>query len=308
MTLRPLALLTTAATIALSGAASPAAPRLHSPLAPAPAPDDTGAMYKKLTDSVGPALVTIKFVMKIEGGGMGESEGGRDVETTGLMMETSGLALVSNAKMGGMASRMGMSVNPTNIRILIGDDTEGLKAKILARDSDLDLCWISIDDAKAKGKTFAAVDFTAAAPAAVGDKLFVVERMGKFFDHALSVDEGRVGGVTKKPRPLTIPAGFGGSQRELLGTPMFAENGKVVGVNILQMPEKEDMEGGDSGGEGNFGVLLLPAAEVIKATVRGKELAAKNPPKEEEKKEEKKDEKKPDAAPTPEKNPEPKKP
>ncbi len=282
---RTLSILTAA--VALTGATSLAPARATS----LPAPDETAAVYKKLIDNVGPALVTVKFVMKIDGGPMGEGgDGGRDVETTGLVMESSGLVMVSNAKMGGMASRMGMSVNPTNIKVLVGDDTEGLKAKILARDSELDLCWIAMDDDKAKGKTFTAVDFSSGAPAALGDKIYVVERMGKFFDHALSVDEGRIGGATRKPRPLMIPTGFGGSQREMLGSPMFNTDGKVIGLNILQVPDKEDMEGGESGGEGNFGILLLPSTEVVKATARGKEMAAKAP-----KEEPKKDDAKPDA-------------
>jgi hypothetical protein len=268
-----------ASTVALAGAASFAPARVHLPT-PAPAADETAVTYKKLLEGVGSALVTVKFVMKMDGGpGGGGDDSGRDVETTGLMIEADGLVLVSNAKMGGLASRMGASVNPTNIRVLTGDDTEGLKAKILARDSDLDLCWISVDDEKAKDKKFAFVDFSSAgaAPApTIGDKLYVVERMGKFFDHALSVDEGRVGGSAKKPRPLMIPSGFGGSQREMLGAPMFNSDTKVVGVNILQIPDKEDVEGGDSGGEGNFGILLLPASEVVKATIRGKEMAAKS--------------------------------
>lgn len=297
-----------ASTLALAGAAATAPARIHLPAStPAPAADETGATYKKLLENVGSALVTVKFVMKIDGGPMGgDGDSGRDVETTGLVMEQGGLVLISNAKMGGMASRMGMSVNPTNIRILTGDDTEGLKAKILARDPELDLCWISIDDDKAKDKKFTFVDFSAsaAAPApTVGDKLFVVERMGKFFDHALSVDEGRVGGSTKKPRPLMIPSGFGGSQREMLGSPMFNADSKVVGVNILQLPDKEDMEGGEAG-EGSFGILLLPAAEVVKATGRAKEMAAKAP-----KEEPKAEETKPAATKTEEpKKEEPKKP
>ncbi len=291
---RSLAVLTTSA-LALAACVSFAPASAAMPARPAA--DETGGTYKKLIDTVGPALVTVKFVMKFDGGPMGGDEQGRDVETTGLMMETGGLVLVSNAKMGGMASRMGMTANPTNIKVLAGDDTEGLKAKILARDSDLDLCWVQVDDEKGKGKTFSAVDFASSATVTLGDKLYVVERMGKFFDHALSVDEGRVGGSTKKPRALMIPTGFGGSQREMLGAPMFGADGKVVGLNILQMPDKEDMEGGDSGGEGNFGILLLPAAEVVKATVRGKEMAAKNPPTPPKAEDEKKDEKAEKSAP-----------
>lgn len=261
--------LSAAACLALAGTAS-AAP------APAPAPQaaSDAAPYKKLIDAVGPALVSIKFVMKMEGGMGGDN--GRDMETAGLMMDPTGLVLTSNAKMGGMASRMGMNVNPTDIKVLSGDDAEGLKARILARDSELDLCWIKIEDDKASAKTFPAVDFASGAPTALGDKLYSVSRMGKFFDHALSVEEGRHAGDTRKPRKLVITGGFGDA-RALLGMPVFNADAKVVGWNILQLPDKEDMEGGDQG-EGNIGVLVLPAAEVVKATARGKEAAAKNPP------------------------------
>ncbi|MBY0311123.1 MAG: serine protease [Phycisphaerales bacterium] len=238
----------------------------------------TAAGYKKVLDSAGPALVTIKFVMKIEGGGEGFGEGGRDVETAGVMIEPAGLVLVSNAKMGGTASRMGMTVNPTNIKVLVGDDAEGVKARILARDSELDLCWIQIEDDKAKDKKFTSVDFAAGSGVEIGDRVLFVDRMGKFFDHALSIREGRIGGKTKKPRALMIPTGVSGmpDRRDLLGTPLFGADGKVVGFNILQLPDKEDMEGGDAG-EGSFSILMLPASEVAKATIRGKELAAKQP-------------------------------
>ena len=56
----------TASLIALAGSAT-LAPARPIPAA-TPAADDTGASYKKLMDSVGPAMVTIKFVMKMEGG------------------------------------------------------------------------------------------------------------------------------------------------------------------------------------------------------------------------------------------------
>ena len=56
-----------ASTLLLAGAATSHA-RLHLPTpSPAPAADETGATYKKLLENVGSALVTVKFVMKIDG-------------------------------------------------------------------------------------------------------------------------------------------------------------------------------------------------------------------------------------------------
>lgn len=251
------------------------------------------ASYKSLTDSVGPALVTIKFVMKIEG--MGGDGGGQDAEAGGVLIEPTGLVLVSNAKIGGMASRMGMTANPTDIKVLQGEDTEGLKARIIARDSELDLAWVQIDDEKAKGKTFPYVDIAAGATPNLGDKVLVVDRMGKFFDHAVVIDEARIGGFAKKPRPLYIPTGLPDRRAfNTLGMPMFSADGKCLGVNILQLPGKEDMEGGGDMGDGNAAIAILPAAEVVKATLRGKEMAAKAPAEEPKKDEAKADEKKPD--------------
>lgn len=258
--------------------------------APAPAQaDELGATYKRLTDTVGPALVTVKFIMKIEAGGqMAEMFGrmadeGVETEVTGLMVEKDGLVLLSNTQLGGyfamMAGRMGGGVtpNPTDLKVLIGDDTEGLKAKFLARDKDIDLAWVKIDDPKASGKTFAAVDLASNSSPAVGERLLTLNRKGKFFDHAMVVSEGRLGGVTKKPRSLLIPTGMEGGMSEL-GMPVFDSSGKLAGVSILQMPSREDAEGGDMSdlmSGGGMAVMILPASEVVKATARSKELAAK---------------------------------
>lgn len=255
--------------------------------APMPGVDEVGATYKTLMENVGPALVTVKFILKVEAGGqMAEMFGrmadeGIETEVTGVMIEKSGLVLVSNTQLGGyigmMASRFGGSVtpNPTDLKILVGDDTEGLKAKFLARDKDLDLAWVQIDDPKSAGKEFKSVEISSGATVpAVGTQLYTVSRRGKFFDHALVVGEGRVGGVAKKPRSLIIPSGEGGMSG--LGMPVFDGAGNVIGVEILQMPNRDDMEGGDMSDmmSGGVAVMILPAADVAKATARGKTLGA----------------------------------
>lgn len=254
-----------------------------SALAAAPAPltsaDETAAAFQSIHDKVGPALVTIKCILKIEGAGeMSNAFGGdegRELEFSGLMIEPSGLVLTSNTYIGGALSKMrGLTANASAIKVLIGDDSEGLSAKVLARDSDLDLAWMQIDDPKAAGKTFDYSDLSGSASPAIGDQLLGVTRMGKFFDHALVINEGRLGGSTKKPRALLIPTDLAPE----LGMPVFDKAGKPVGVFILQTPNREDMEGGDNDGmRGSTQVLILGADEVVKATARGKEVAAQNP-------------------------------
>ena len=118
------------------------------------------------------------------------------------------------------------------------------------------------------------VDLSKSASPTVGDQIYAVDRMAKFFDHALTVNEGRLGGATKKPRTLLIPSGLQGD----LGMPMFTADGKVIGIGVLQIPSKEDVEGGDMTEMmgGGMSVMILPADEVVKATKRSKEIAAKS--------------------------------
>jgi S1-C subfamily serine protease len=268
--------------------AAPSAPLL----APAPGQRDGGPtdpVFKKVSEQAGPALVTVKFILKIEASGrMAEYFGryadeGVETEVTGVMIDASGIVLVSNTNLGGymaaMASRAGqdINVNPTDLKILIGDDTEGVKAKMMARDKDLDLAWIRVDDPKAAGKSFNAVSLTQPATPELGDRLYTIDRKGKFFDHATTIHQGRLGGTTRKPRTLLIPTGLPAA----IGMPVFDSAGNTVGITVVQSPGKEDMEGGDMSdlmSGGGFAFLIVPASEVASATARSKALDAEDKP------------------------------
>ncbi len=250
---------------------------------PAGARPDDGAEYQRINEQVGPALVTVKFVLKVEGGGqMSDFMGGNndsENEVTGVMIDAKGLVLCSNSQIGGyygmMGSMMGgggVTVTPTDVKVLIGDDTEGLKAKVLARDTELDLAWIQID--KPGDKDLAFVDLTRSSTATLGQRLLSLGHMGKFFDRAPVVSEGKVCGIAHKPRHLYVPSSDLSAD---LGLPVFTADGLVVGLVVLQIPDAESSEGGMGammgGGFRGGGALILPAEEVVKATKRARETA-----------------------------------
>ena len=246
-----------------------------------------------MLDDRGPAIVSIKFILK-----GGEQE--KEEEATGVVIDPSGLILASNLEFGGQYARMGGPTPiPSEIKVLIGDDTQGLEAKFLARDTELGLAWMQLKDAPAKPLN--SVDFAKGVNAKVGDGLYVVSLMGKFFDRVPAMSEGRVSALVKKPRELVIPS-FGLASTEL-GIPVFNEKGEVIGVTTLILPDEEEVAGIPGGMRAALrGVtrsMILPAAEVVAATKRAKETAANAPaateePKAEEPKaEEKKDEVKP---------------
>lgn len=248
--------------------------------------------YQSFLSEKAPVLVTVKFVLKMKGGFMGEQE--NESEATGVMIDPHGLVLCSNTQLGGLSSlfsRFGggdISVTPTDIKVLIGDDTEGVDADILARDTELDLAWIQIKKPAEAG--YAHLDLAQSAKPAVGDRVLCVKRMGKFFDRVPSLLDGRIAGATRKPRELYVPSADLGAG---LGMPVYLPDGKVVGVLVTQMPDPEEMEMNPGSFFTNpfsfqdmFSGLILPADRVIIATQRAresaKEQAAKAPEKESE--------------------------
>lgn len=246
------------------------------------APAETD-MYKSLLERRAPVLVTVKFVLKTSMGGMmgGMGDQESESEVTGVMIDPNGLVLCSDTQLGGfmkmlakMMPMMGgnVSATPTDIKVLVGDDTEGRKAELVARDSELDLAWIRIKDAG--DAKFDYLDLTKGASVSVGQRVVAVRRMGKYFGRAATVIEGRIAGTTKKPRDLYIPSiEFAMAQ----GLPIYTESGKLVGFTITQAPDADDSAGGFnpmamlgqmSSMQEMMAGLILPAASAAKATKR----------------------------------------
>lgn len=242
----------------------------------AAAEPDLEAAYQKIVKDRADTLVTVKFVLKMKMGGMGDQES--EEETGGVMIDPAGLVLVSNNQLSGFIGLMrrfsrggGISAIPTDIKVLVGDDTEGLEAELLARDTELDLAWIRI---KQPGdRVFAAVDLSDSVKPRLGQTLLTIGRLGKFFDRVPAVQELRISAFTAKPRELYLSAG-GGS----LGMPVYTTEGGLVGVAVMQMPDSEDSDGNPFAMLGEMdsmaGGVILPAPAVVKATARARETAA----------------------------------
>jgi len=233
---------------------------------PAPAGQDKD--FGKLIEARNPALVTVKFVLKLKGS-FGDME--TESELTGVMVRPNGLIVCSNSQLGGpspLMRRMGATATPRDLKILIGDDSEGIDAKVIARDSELDLTWLQIKDAGER--KFAFIDLSASADVKIGDPLLAIVRMDEYFGRAPVVRAARVGGTTAKPRRLLVPSGPLGD----LGSPVFDKDGRLVGISVAQLPES----GGGPGARSLIGLsgLILPAAELQKATTRALEVVAED--------------------------------
>lgn len=232
--------------------------------------------YAKFVAEKDKPLVTLKFILKVSMGGGGGAEES-EAEAPGLMISGDGLVICSNTELGGFMGLMAQmmpgaapNIQPREIKVLIGDDDEGVEATLVARDTDLDLAWIKIDEPAET--PYAHVDFSKAATTTVGQPLVMVYRMPKHFDRLPVFSEFRVAGLATKPRDLIIPSGA----VQNAGLPVYNTDGATVGIVIVQLPDA----GGDQMDQMSFledmmsasssGGVILPAENVVKATKRAR--------------------------------------
>ncbi len=238
-------------------------------------------------------MVTVKFVLKLKmPGGAGDRE--IEGEATCLLIDADGLVLCSNTEVGGYVSLMSqlmgrgagsfdVTATPRDIEVLLEGRSEGLESRILARDTERDLAWIQIDG-DLEGSDVAVLDLSDSVELAPGDRFYRLRRMDKFFGAVPLVTEGVVAGVVSKPRKLLVPSepASGG-----FGLPVFNAEGRLVGITVIQTPAAEDQIGGMLAGGMSFlgsaakiqdmvGGLILPAAELAKATKLARESFAED--------------------------------
>lgn len=232
--------------------------------------------HARLAEKAG-ALVGVRYVLKVATSGAERELNG---ETFCLLIGADGLLLCSNNEMGGYVQLLTQMMNrgpmpavvstPKEIRVLLGNDSKGLPAKVIARDSDRDLAWLRLDALPA-GLHLEPVDLENQREAQLGEPLYRLRRLDRFFGSVPLVESGVVGALVDHPRKLLIAADLDGGY---LGMPIFGGDGKLLGLTVVQMPGEEggdiDFGHGLPGQSSKFddmvGSVILPASELLKAT------------------------------------------
>lgn len=233
-----------------------------------------------------PSLLTVRYVLKVQTSGI---ERELDGETTCLLVSRDGWLLCSNNEMGSHVVALtqlmnrgelpGLAATPREIKVLLGSDAKGQSAKLVARDSDRDLAWLKLD-AIPPGAVLEPLDLEAIASAEVGQPCYRLRRLDRFFGGAPMVESGVIGSVVDHPRHLLVAADLLGGH---LGAPIFAADGRLLGVTITQLPGPEDrgalassrgLPGQATKFDDMVGRMILPAAEVLRATRLAQEIYA----------------------------------
>lgn len=224
-------------------------------LSPARAGEEAHNPYVALMNAKAPALVQVKFVLKSPGGRGGESSR----EVPGVMVDPSGLVMVSRTHLGGAREisfqggrprQGGGRAVPSNFKVVFPGEEKEYEAILGATDSNLNLCFVLIKDLE--GKKVDCVSFEDAAQLKIGQEVVGVERHGKGFDYAPHFSRGLIAGEIKQPRPMWIISRQPGSA----GLPLFDASGKIAGVLASQY-----------GADGSGGGLFLLPPSTVKAAV-----------------------------------------
>jgi len=152
------------------------------------------------------------------------------------------------------------------LEIILGDGTE-IPATLVFKDEDLDLAFLrpKADAPEVKGVTFDPVDLAAAGTVQMADYTVSVTRLEDLFNNAPAMMPGQVSAVIERPRPFVLATNV------VRGCPMFALDGRLVGIGVVRMSKTQGQ-----------GLAIVPAGEVQK--LRGQiptgdaaEPAAKTP-------------------------------
>lgn len=265
-------------------------------LATAAAATTTAADWGTLLERYAPTVVNLRLTLASEVEGSGAPPEEATEEVRGVVVDAGGLILVWNSHLSAgrtselfadVGGGMRLKTTPTEMRVTLAGESRERRAFMAASDTALDLAFVQLEEPPAE--PLPAVDFSRAAPIAVGDELVTVSRLSSTFDRAPYIDSVRVGGELRKPRAAWILSGGNATQA---GLPYFTADGRPAGVLVTFLSRAGDPTTANPGklfaelmslGRGQsevgpLGLFLLPAERVHgvveQARKRARELLA----------------------------------
>ena len=209
------------------------------------------------------SIVTVQMVNAIS---MGSDKTEDKAEATGVIVDPDGLVVfsltssdptIAFSKMAGMfGGAGGMQTEVTDVKIRLSDGEE-LPSEIVLRDRDLDLVFVR--PKKKPAEPLPAIYLTDSAQPQVLDQVVVLNRHGNVANWTTSAKLHRVQAVVEKPRRYYILG-----EDVTLGAPVFALDGKIVGIMVLRTSTARPSMGAILQGVSGMGILpiVLPAKDI----------------------------------------------
>lgn len=234
---------------------------------------DTATSARKVVEKSSSAVATIKVFIKQR-----VIFGGRDMdkyenvfEMPSTVIAPSGLAVTSLSRMDptgtfkellkqvpGAQANTGFDIASeiTGIKMVLYDGQE-VPAEIVMRDSDLDLVFIS----PTEKLTVPFIDLSDATTPKILEEVIVLGRLEHVPGRITSAALYRVEAVIEKPRVIYVLNSEALTSR--LGSPVFSENGKIVGVLVLKVVKTQTQGFNIMSGMPGMMAVIMPAGDIL---------------------------------------------
>lgn len=202
---------------------------------PAMAPGFDREKAKEIVKEKGPAVVTLEIVMEMRAAGYGE-ESEQRVTATATIVNEEGLAVTAlstvdpgyvYAKMSGEEDAFVTRLK--SMKYILHDNSE-VNAVVVLRDPDQDIVFLRPVEGEEE-KTYTYIDLEDNKAAEVLDAAFTIGRLGRIGRRATLGMSGEIQAAIRGPRTYYIPSSELVSSRT--GTPVFAEDGKLIGITAI---------------------------------------------------------------------------
>ena len=242
----------------------------------ATAAPDLESRARATAEQSGKAVVTIRLVLKLKTGGQ---EHEQKLEVPGVVIDPSGLTVASASSIDpsgafrrmvdAQRQRVSIESEVKEPVILLEDGTE-LEAAVVLKDTDLDLAFIRPRDAGLKLAAVSLKPRSGTVPLLT--RIYVLGRLSKLANRALSVATGEVRTYVRGPAPYYVTDGessaFGGSLA-------YTADGVPLGLFVKRFATTIDTSGGR--GSDSVMTVLRPVDKVIELAEQARKLPV-NPP------------------------------
>ena len=257
--------------------------------------DDTSQQQiQTLLANQAASIVSIKVVIKTQVKMSGQAQDSESrADLVGTVVTPDGLIMVSNApfdsknlgEMLGMPDNAGfdMKMTPTDFKVVIGNEEKQYSAYLAATDPNRGLAFIKVQDLG--DRKLQPADFTSTTTPTEGERVYVVNRLGKGYDYAPYLQAGDVYGEIDKPQKAWII----GDNLDV-GLPVFSPAGEALGVmttvrsGVTEPPSSSGMGLGmimrmatGGGGAAMSNTFLVPASVISGVITLAKQQAAAKP-------------------------------
>ena len=237
---------------------------------------DLESTARATAEQSGKAVVTIRLVLKLKSGGQ---EHEQKMEAPGVVIDPAGLTVASASSIDpsgafrrmvdAQRQRVSIESEVKEPVILLEDGTE-LEAAVVLKDTDLDLAFIRPRD---PGLKLAAVSLKPrSGTVPLLTRIYVLGRLSKLANRALSVATGEVRAYVRGPAPYYVTDGESSS---FVGSLAYTGDGAPLGLFVKRFATTIDTSAGR--GSDSVMTVLRPVDKLLELADQARKLSV-NPP------------------------------